>query len=665
MMPHKVKLPGRLRYSRQHNSASVKGRTLLGIDHILASVLSDLVDFAYAFLGFNHLFRNMAMIRSVENRNMNTPRSEYPRPQFVRQDWLCLNGIWEFEIDSSDSGYERGLLQRPLNGKILVPFCPESRLSGIGCTDFLNVVWYRKQITIPSEWSGREVLLHFQAVDYDTTVWINGQEIRRHRGGFTPFTCELKHIPNATPGKEIEIVVRARDFSKDPQARGKQSQKYGNHGCFYTRTTGIWQTVWLEPVPTSALRRPRITPDVTRSRFIIEQSVTNPHSGLSIRAILSDTHGVIVEDTVPAHLDFCPTLELAIPPDRRRLWSHTDPHLYDLNLQLLDATGAVIDSLRSYAGLRSVTIQGKTVLLNNQPVFQRLVLDQGYYPDGLLTAPTDDALKRDIELGIEAGFNGARLHQKVFEERYLHYCDKLGYLVWGEFADWGVGGWGSPQPGQRPGPSFITEWLEAIERDYSHPAIIGWCPLNETFQIIDDTITVLDDVTRGMFLATKALDQTRPVLDASGYSHRVAETDIYDSHSYEQNPEAFYNEQKGLAENKPFINTGADKAAWSLPYTGQPFFVSEFGGIWWNPDAKAGDPSWGYGDRPKTVEEFHERFGKLCAVLLDNPDMFGYCYTQLTDVFQEENGIYRFDRTSKFDMKRIRDVQTRTAAIEK
>jgi beta-galactosidase/beta-glucuronidase len=596
---------------------------------------------------------------------MNIPRSEYPRPQFVRQDWLCLNGEWEFEIDTADSGMDRGLLQRPLTGKITVPFCPESTLSGIGNTDFLNVVWYRRRVTIPKEWTGRDVLLHFQAVDYDSTVWINGREIRRHRGGFTPFTCELKHIPEAVPGQEIEIVLRARDFANDPKARGKQSQRYGNHGCLYTRTTGIWQTVWLEPIPTTALRRPRITPDVAHSRFIIEQSIVNPRDGLSVQATLSDEQGQIAQITVPADSDFCTTLDLVIPENRQRLWSPSDPHLYDLKLKLIESDGKVIDAFRCYAGLRSISIRGKTVHLNNKPVFQRLVLDQGHYPDGILTAPTDEALKHDIELSMAAGFNGARLHQKVFEERFLYYCDKLGYLVWGEFADWGIGGYGnSGSTQQHPVPSFITEWLEAIERDYSHPAIIGWCPLNETFQAINDDITILDDVTRGMFLATKALDQTRPVLDASGYSHRVPETDIYDGHDYEQNPEKFRNNHKGLAENKPFINPPTGPA-WSLPYTGQPYFVSEFGGIWWNPDAKPGDASWGYGERPKTVEEFYERFEKLCAVLLDDPNMFGYCYTQLTDVFQEQNGIYRFDRTEKLDISRLRAAQQVTAAIEK
>lgn len=589
---------------------------------------------------------------------MSIPRPEYPRPQFVRADWLCLNGEWEFEIDAGDSGLERGLLNRPLAAKITVPFCPESILSGIGNTDFLNAVWYRKRIAIPAEWRGRDVLLHFQAVDYDATVWINGQEVRRHRGGFSPFSCELRLIPGAGPGNEIEIVVRARDSHKNLQPRGKQARRYHGHDCYYTRTTGIWQTVWLEPVPACALGRPRITPDVAGSRFHIEQPLSRRKSGLKIKARLLDEKGVVSECLVPADRDFCPAFDLVIPAGRQRLWGPKDPHLYGLRLELLDAENQVVDSAESYAGLRSVSIRGKAVLLNDEPVFQRLVLDQGYYPDGILTAPSEEALKRDIELGLAAGFNGARLHEKVFEERFLHHCDKLGYLVWGEFADWGCDVYGPEGDNQKPGPSYITEWLEVLERDYSHPAIIGWCPLNETGQVRTDSISTLEDVSRGMFLATKAMDLTRPVLDASGYSHRVPEADLYDCHDYEQNAEVFARHYLELGQGA-FWNQNH-----SLPYRGQPFFVSEFGGIWWNPDVKPGDYSWGYGERPKTLEEFYERFEKLCSVLLDHPEMFGYCYTQLTDVFQEQNGIYRFDRTQKFDLGRIHAAQSRPAAIE-
>lgn len=595
------------------------------------------------------------------------PRPEYPRPQFVRDDWLCLNGEWEFEIDQGDSGEERGLRDRPLAGRITVPFCPESALSGVGRTDFLRAVWYRRTVEIPAAWAGREVLLHFQAVDYDATVWINGQEAARHRGGFTPFSCVLSRF--AAPGETAEIVVRARDFEKDPKPRGKQAMSHGNEVCVYTRTTGIWQTVWLEPAPEARLLRPRITPEVAASRFVVEQRVSTQREGHVVRIRLLDAQGEVASAEAAADETFACRLELPIPPERARLWEPGVPHLYDLEITLLDADGRVVDSARSYAGLRSVGIRGKRVLLNGRPVFQRLVLDQGYYPDGLMTAPDDAALARDIKLGFRAGFNGARLHQKIFEERFLYHADRLGYLVWGEFADWGCGSWtsdvGKETDCQHVSATYITQWIEALERDYSHPAIIGWCPLNETRQVRDGTIQNLDDVTRGLFLATKLSDPTRPVIDASGYSHRVAETDVYDGHDYEQDPEKFAARYAPLAEGgapPPYLLNGKPTC---VPYAGQPYFVSEFGGIWWNPRSKPGDDSWGYGDRPRSVEEFYERFEGLCGALLDHPAMFGYCYTQLTDVFQEQNGIYGFDRSRKFDLDRLAHAQRKPAAMER
>ncbi len=330
----------------------------------------------------------------------------------------------------------------------------------------------------------------------------------------------------------------------------------------------------------------------------------------------------------------------------------------------------MVDAADSYAGLRSVAVDGTAVLLNGEPVFQRLVLDQGWYPDGLMTAPSDEALVRDIELGLRAGFNGARLHQKVFEERFLYHADRLGYLVWGEFGDWGCSGQGREGDNQQPTASYVAQWMEAVERDYSHPSIVGWCPLNETHQVLHDRITQLDDVTRAMFLATKAADRSRPVIDASGYAHRVAETDIFDSHNYEQDPAAFARQMSGLADGRPYANHRDPGGDFSLPYRGQPYFVSEFGGIWWDPERAAAASgrdtasSWGYGERPRTEAELHDRFAGLTGVLLDDPGMFGYCYTQLTDVFQEQNGIYRFDRTDKLDVDRIRAAQQRPAAVE-
>ncbi|MDT0301779.1 glycoside hydrolase family 2 protein [Streptomonospora wellingtoniae] len=592
------------------------------------------------------------------------PRPEYPRPQFTRPDWLCLNGTWGFEIDRADTGLERGLRDAVPSGEITVPFCPESALSGVGDTDFLEAVWYRRSVRIPREWAGRRALLHFQAVDYDTTVWVNGVEVARHRGGFTPFTADLHGA--AAPGEEAVIVVRARDSRHGPQARGKQATWYANTGCHYTRTTGIWQTVWLEPVPEVHLRRPRITPDPANGAFHLRMPLSGVREGQRVRAVLTDAEGEVAAAEVRADRDPAPQLSLAVPAERRREWSPQDPHLYGLRLELIGADGEVADRAESYAGLRSVSVQGRAVLINGRRVFQRLVLDQGYYPDGLMTAPDEASLVGDIELGLRAGFNGARLHQKVFEERYLYHADRLGYLVWGEFADWGCNVGGSDSgANQQPDASYVSQWLEAVERDYSHPSVVGWCPLNETFQHLHDRTAPLDDVTRAMFLATKALDPSRPVVDSSGYSHRVTEADVYDSHSYEQDPQAFREQMGGLARGEPHVNRAASGAAWSVGYRGQPYFCSEFGGIRWDPDAPRGEGSWGYGSDPATPEEFHARFSGLVGVLLDDPEMFGYCYTQLTDVFQERNGIYRFDRGEKLDTARIADAQRRAAAFEK
>ena len=598
------------------------------------------------------------------------PRPEHPRPQFVRERWVSLNGPWEFEFDPADSGLERGLLHRELNSTILVPFCPESELSGIGDVDFHPAVWYRRRVRVPDDFSGARAVLHFGAVDHDATVWADGVEVGRHRGGFSGFSVDLGDA--AVAGSEVTVVVRARDRRDGVQARGKQSRRYENHDCDYTRTTGIWQTVWLEAVPPASMGRPRTTPDVDASSFWFEVPVHRAPAGARLEIAVSDDAGGVVTGTTGCGAGTAARVALTLPSDRVRPWSPDDPFLYSVRFTLRDVTGAVLDEAAGYAGLRSVSIRGTDVLINGEPVFQRLVLDQGYYRRGVLTAPTDADLVADIELAVSAGFNGARLHQKVFEERYLYHADRLGYLVWGEFADWGCLTREEPgEDGQQPTSSYLTQWLEVLERDHSHPSIVGWCPLNETRQFIGDEISVLDDVTRGLYLATKAFDTTRPVLDASGWSHRVPDADVYDSHNYEQDPALFAKAMGVLdpATSTAYVNLEGDGGQpargrpWSVPYAGQPYFCSEFGGIWWSPGGE--DESWGYGDNPVSVEEFHTRFAGLVDVLLDNPHMFGYCYTQLTDVFQERNGLFTFDREPKFDLARLRAVQGRPAAVER
>jgi beta-galactosidase/beta-glucuronidase len=596
-----------------------------------------------------------------------TPRPEHPRPQFFRPDWLSLNGRWEFEFDPADSGLERGLVDRPLTGSIIVPFAPESTASGIGDVDFHEAVWYRREIVVPRSWPGQRVHLHFQAVDHDATAWVNGVEVGRHRGGFTPFSFDITEA--LSEHGSGSVVVRARDPRDGPQARGKQARQYANSQVTYTRTTGIWQSVWLESVPATYFTRPRITPDVPGSIVEIDPQLAGDPRGLTLLATLSDVDGVVATETLSADGQLNPRLRLAIPAERLKLWSTDAPHLYDIELLLRDGED-IVDRVTSYVGMRSISVFGNRVLINGQPVFQRLVLDQGYWPDTLMTAPSDDALVTDIELARDAGFIGARIHQRVAEERFLYHADRLGFILWGEFADWGIDGFGPEGANQKPTIAFVTQWIEAIRRDYSHPSIVGWCPLNETHQLLHDRITDLDDVTAALFWATKSFDLTRPVIDASGYSHRVASTDVWDSHDYEQDPTLLAENYAHLLEGNPFINSHKDGRPYSIPYAGQPFMVSEFGGTWWNPDTigdSAGhdrDASWGYGEPIGSEAEFYGRFRGLIEALLSNPDIFGYCYTQLTDTFQEQNGIYRFDRTRKLDVERLRQIQMQATAYE-
>ncbi len=589
------------------------------------------------------------------------PRPEYPRPQFRRHDWLCLNGWWEFEIDKEDRGFERGVHKRSLSSRILVPFAPESDLSGVGETDFLNAVWYRREVAVPAAWAGRRILLHFGACDYETTVWANGQELGRHRGGYTPFSFELP--ASVTGGQHVTLVVRAQDDHRENKASGKQTHKPENFGCYYTRTTGIWQTVWMEPVGEARIGRPRITPLVAESAFVVESAMKGAQPGSVFVAVLTDVRGVVSKAATVVGDDMSSTLRLEVPAERRRLWCTADPHLYGLQLSLRDPSGAVVDYAESYAGLRSVALGGGAILINGKPLFQKLVLDQGLYPDGLMTAPDEAALVRDIELALAAGFNGARLHQKVFEERFLYHADRLGYMVWGEFPDWAPVGHWEPEGKEprRPSVAYLGQWLEAVERDYSHPCIVGWCPLNETGLSRSNVTEELQELTRAMYYATKAADRTRPVIDASGWAHVVAEADVYDIHDYEQDGAVL--ERKLRTSFPPAGGCDAVHTP-NVPWRGQPFLVSEFGGIWWNPEAKAGEDSWGYGNRPRTLEEFHARFAKLCSVLLRHPKVAGYCYTQLTDTFQEQNGLFHFDRRYKFDLELIRAVQAQQAAVE-
>ncbi|SEK95552.1 Glycosyl hydrolases family 2 [Paenibacillus sp. cl141a] len=573
------------------------------------------------------------------------PRPEYPRPQWVRPQWINLNGSWQFEIDHGRSGKERGLHEpvHELTGTITVPFCPESKLSGVEYKDFMAAVWYKREFEVPKDWNGR-ILLHFGAVDYETEVWVNGVSVGTHRGGYTPFGFDITSHVN--PGGNIVTVCAEDDVRSGRQPRGKQSGRFHSHGCDYTRTTGIWQTVWLEQVPQAYMSDMKLVGDPDNGCAHLEIKIDGNAAGHKLTAsALYEGNAVGNASAVVSG----PSVKLTIPLSEVHLWETGQARLYDLELSL-QGDGQASDTVQSYFGLRTIMLDGMAFRLNGKSVFQRLVLDQGFYPDGVYTAPSDEDLRKDIEISMGLGFNGARLHEKIFEPRFLYWADRLGYLVWGEHANWGL------DITTAEGLShFLPEWLEGMERDFNHPALIGWCPFNETWD--RDGTKQNNDVLRIVYEVTKKMDPTRPVIDTSGNFHVV--TDIFDIHDYDQNPETFKQRYEPMKNGGEVYNSFPNRQQ----YGGQPYFISEYGGIWWNPDQKD-EKSWGYGDRPTSEEAFLERYAGLTNVLLDHPMMFGFCYTQLYDVEQEVNGLYTYDRRSKFDPEVIRRINARKAAIE-
>jgi beta-galactosidase/beta-glucuronidase len=567
------------------------------------------------------------------------PRAEHPQPQARRAAWQTLNGAWEF-LEAPDGGPDdtAGLGAGAYPERINVPFARESRLSGIGRCDFATSVWYRRTLTMPAAWRGQRVRLHFGAVDWQARVWLDGQLLGSHTGGQTPFWFEVTEA--LADGQPHTLVVHAYDDVRAGlQAGGKQSRKLESHGCSYTRTTGIWQTVWLEAVGAAFVAQTHVVPDVANGCVWITAQLDGVRHGDVLVAEALSAGAVVA--TARVHATRETQLSLALAPVR--LWQITDPYVYDLRLHV-ERHGMRLDTLESYFGMRSIAVDGHTVLLNGARVFQRLVLDQGFYPDGIWTAPTDEALRKDIELAQALGFNGARLHQKVFEPRFLYWADRLGYLVWGEFPDWGL----RFEDAQTALP-VLDEWRAVVVRDRNHPALIGWCGFNETRS------TAAPVQNAGLAL-TRALDGSRLLLDTSGWHHSTADSDLYDVHDYEQNPDVFRARYAVLRVGPE--GGGQIRDAWALC---KPFFISEFGGIGWYNN---GDAAWGYGNHPASLDEFYARFEGLVRAILDQPHIMGLCYTQLYDVEQEQNGLYAYDRTPKFDLARLRAALTAPAAYE-
>jgi len=572
------------------------------------------------------------------------PRPEYPQPQFQRQDWLNLNGYWEFEFDDTNKGLEENWAvgNHGFTRQILVPFCFESKRSGIGDTSFHPWIWYRRSFTIPDSWKGKRILLHFSAVDYRALVWVNGHLVGGHEGGTVPFffdiTAELKPGPNV-------LTVRAEDPPTDRDIpRGKQYWEPQSRGIFYTRTSGIWQTVWLEAVGESYLRKVRITPSndgIVRFEVLID----GLQSGLELSVEIRFGNRRVANCTATVSDSRAKAVAWVNAP---RLWTADSPNLYDLTFVLRHGD-VVVDRVESYFGFRTVEAAGGRVQINGRSVFLKMVLDQGYWPDTILTPPSDEAIQYDIRMAKQMGFNGARKHQKVEDPRYLYWADRMGFYVSGEMAN-------AYQFSDDYVIRFVKEWAAVVERDLNHPSIIIWAPINESWGVPDLRDPRQQNHLKSLYALTKSLDATRLVIDNEGWEH-LDTTDLFAIHDYAPRGERLFAIYRDLGKSGPPPRSGRPLLIPGYQYNGSPFLLSEFGGIsYLMPGTQPPPGAWGYSGVEKTANDALARLRSLYEAIAKLPAFAGLCYTQLTDVEQEINGLMTFDRKPKFDVNLLQQI---------
>ena len=595
------------------------------------------------------------------------PRPEYPRPQLVRPDWLNLNGAWEFCFDDADAGRGDGWGDgRPLNGapgRITVPFPYQSALSGVGDTAVHEVVWYARTFTLPQGWrSGPDsaLLLHFGALDYRATVWVNGREVGHNRGGHVPFAFDV--APYVQEGAN-RLTVRAEDRQDPHQPRGKQASNGVPRGIDYFCTTGIWQTVWLEPVPAVRIESLRLIPDADAGVLEVEVHLHAPSTGwhLEAEALESADGGPVVARAAGRAAGAVARLRLAIPDARR--WSPAAPHLYGLRVRLLERAGGtmrVLDEVTSYFGLRSLRLEGGRYVLNGAPLFLAMVMDQGYWPDGYLAAPSDAALRADVAWAKRLGFNGARKHQKVEDPRWLYWCDRLGLLVWAEMPN--ARAW-SPEAEE----ALLAEWLRAVARDRNHPCVITWVPLNESMGfpgLVEEHPGQYAYVER-LVAATREADPTRPVVDNDGWEHTDV-TDVCAVHDYAPGAAALGERYRETVAGGPLpavLWNGVQRLFLrAARYRGQPVVLSEVGGFLAVPPdvpPEQRDGLYALYAAYAGPEELLARYADLAAGIRALPFVAGFCYTQLTDIELELNGLLTYDRQPKLDPERVAALNRR------
>ncbi|MES2830440.1 MAG: glycoside hydrolase family 2 TIM barrel-domain containing protein [Pseudomonadota bacterium] len=571
----------------------------------------------------------------------------YPRPQLVRTAWTNLNGQWQFAFDD-EKRYRRPSDSIVWTHEITVPFSPESNASGIGDTGFHSRCWYRREFDTTTV--DGSIILHFGAVDYKARVWVNDVMVVEHEGGHTPFSADITTALNSEGPQQITVYVEddPHDLAKP---RGKQDWLLEPHSIWYPRTTGIWQTVWLEQVATTYIQKLRWTPIFDGYEIGCEIFVCGEIADdLTVEVKLHHGKNLIADDHY--HLvggEAYRKIGLSDPgiDDSRNelLWSPERPTLINAELTLRRGD-QIVDAVKSYTALRSVAITRDRFMLNGRPYPLRLVLDQGYWPEGLMTAPSDEAIRRDVELAKAMGFNGVRKHQKIEDPRYLYWADRLGLLVWEEMPS-------AYRFTTKAVTRMVREWIEVIERDYSHPCVIVWVPFNESWGVPNLTMTQAHrNAVEALFHLTKTLDSTRPVIGNDGWE--ASATDILGIHDYETDPERL---QARYATNEPAQAlfdqrrpAGRILTLDGFPHRGQPIVLTEFGGIAFDDSNEGG--TWGY-SRAMTKESFLAQYRRLLEVVNTTQLFSGFCYTQFADTFQEANGLLRADRTPKIALAQI------------
>lgn len=587
----------------------------------------------------------------VRERDTHLPTPDYPRPQFVRTQWLNLNGEWEFAFDDADQGIQHGWPeQERFDRRIIVPFPYQSEMSGINDKSIHEVVWYSREFEVPPQWTGMDLLLHFGAVDYRTTAWINGKEVGHNRGGHVPFWFNIRPYLQSGPNR---LTLRVEDRQDPYQPRGKQSPTGLPHGIDYYCTTGIWQTVWLEPVPSIRIGELKITPFAEDGLIEVIVYLHAPATGWKLKTEIFEGEQLVAAAEAKAAYAAMRFL-FRIPSPR--LWSPETPHLYQLRVTLYDGDRP-LDEVYSYTGLRSVTISDGRVLLNNIPRFLRMVLDQGYWPQSYLAAPSDDALRADVELTKQLGFDTARKHQKIEDPRWLYWCDRLGLMVWGEMAN--ARAW-SPDAEER----LLAEWERAVRRDYNHPCIITWVPVNESmgFPGLEEHHPGQYAFLERIVELTRRQDPTRPVIDNDGWEHTNV-TDICAIHDYTPTAQGL-RERYGEALNGGQLPSGVwykNKPLFVLGsrYRGQPIMLTETGGFLARPKTVPEDKRdrlyefyASFDDTSQLLEQYRDLMEGLSSL----PFLAGFCYTQLTDIEQEVNGLLHYDRTPKLPTQQIAEI---------